>query len=409
MIKPLLSIQNGKPVFVSKPPQFEAGFNRSENMSMLDSDSDWPAVIEFLTQFSPKPKTLASYLKEVERFSLWLIHEKQKPISAVNRADWLSYLEFIKAPPANWCSTKERKFQKDGVTINPAWRPFEVRTIHEPLATKSPDIDDNPEQITGLGENSQALTKRIIESMFTFLVVAGHLNANPAMSPRTRNRTSATKKSFSERTISDELVDFTIDTLFHAQKNASNERDVFSYLRARYIIQLFVGTGMRLSEAASHTYGNISIRGSRWFLDIVGKGDKPRSIELFDDVISVMKEFRLSVGCSSPTPLYNDPMKLIPARKITTAISDRRIIQILRQSFDLACKAKLMEAESTSSPSEKGKLLRDASYLEKASAHWLRHAHATYFLKHTGQNLKATMNRLGHSDVSTTLIYIHEE
>ncbi|WP_240224602.1 tyrosine-type recombinase/integrase [Rheinheimera hassiensis] len=376
---------------------------------MLDSDSDWPVLIEYLIQFQPKPNTLANYLKEVERFALWLIHEKQKPISAINRADWLAYLDFIKSPPATWCSSKARKFQKDGITLNTGWRPFEIRTVHKPLATKSHVIDDKPELVTGLSENSLALAKRIIESMFTFLVVAGHLNANPAMSPRTRNRSSATKKSFSERTISDDLVNYTIDILFHAQKKAVSEREIFWYLRARYIIQLLVATGLRLSESAEHTYGDITISGERWYLDIIGKGDKPRSIELFDDVIAVMKEFRIATGCSSPTPLYNDPMKLIPRKNVNMAISDRRIIQIVRESFDLACKAKMSEAEAVASADDKGKLLRDASYLEKASAHWLRHAHASYFLKHTGHNLKATMSRLGHADVSTTMIYIHDD
>lgn len=409
MIKPLLAVQNGNPVFVTKPPKYEPGFNRADTMSMLDSDNDWQVLLEYLKQFTPKPNTLANYVKEVERFALWLIHEKQKPLSAVNRSDWLSFIEFIKAPGPAWCSSKERKFLKDGVTLNPSWRPFEIRQVHAPLATKSIDVTNEPEIVSGLSDSSQALTKRIIESMFTFFVVAGHLNANPAMSPRTRNRSSSIKKSFSERTISDELVDYTIDVLFHAQKKSTSEQEQFAFLRARYIIQLLVGTGLRLSEAAGHTFGNIEIRGDRWFLDVIGKGEKPRSIELFQDVISVMKEFRIAIGCSSPTPLYNDPAPLIPNRGMKKAISGRRIIQILRESFDLACKAKLSQAEQMIDPEQKGLLLRDASYLEKASAHWLRHAHATYFLKQSGQNLKATMNRLGHADISTTMIYIHED
>lgn len=409
MIKPLLAVQNGKPVFVTKPPAYEPGFNRAETMSMLDSDNDWQVVIEYLNQFSSKPNTLANYLKEVERFSLWLIHEKHKPISAVNRSDWLDFIEFIKSPEPAWCSAKERKFLKDGVSLNPSWRPFEIREVHEPLATKSINVIDEPNVVTGLSDSSQALTKRIVESMFTFFVVAGHLNANPAMTPRTRNRASAIKKSFSERTISDDLIDYTIDVLFHAQKTSSSIQEQFGFLRARYIIQLLVGTGLRLSEAAGHTFGNITVRGERWFLDVIGKGDKPRSIELFQDVIAVIKEFRIAIGCSSPTPLFKDPTPLIPSRGMKKAISGRRIIQILRESFDLACKAKISQAEQITNVSDKGMLLRDASYLEKASAHWLRHAHATYFLKQSGQNLKATMDRLGHSDIGTTMIYIHED
>jgi site-specific recombinase XerD len=81
----------------------------------------------------------------------------------------------------------------------------------------------------------------------------------------------------------------------------------------------------------------------------------------------------------------------------------------MRETFDHASKIKQEQASQCDNQDEKGMLLRDASILEKASAHWLRHSHATYFLKMSNQNLKLTMTRLGHSDVSTTMIYLHEE
>lgn len=407
MIKPLLTILDGNPVFITTPPAFEPGFNRNSSMSMLSADDDWAAVLEYLNEFKFQVNTLENYLKEVERFLLFLIHEKQKPISAVNRADWLSYIEFIKEPPAHWCAANQKKFLKDGISINPCWRPFDIRKVHEPLATKLLQVNDNPTLKSGLGKSSQNLSKRIIESMFAFLVVSDYLNASPAMSSKSRNKTAQVKKSFTDRTISLELVDYTVDALFNAQKRASNSAEAFKFMRARYIIQLLLGTGLRLSEAACHTYGNIKIKNDKWYLDIVGKGDKERSIELFDDVVSVMQEFRLAMGCNS-TPLFNDPMMLIPSNKPNKSVTQRRIIQIVRESFDMACREKIKEAEKEKSETKKGMLLRDASYLEKASAHWLRHAHATEFLKQSGQNLKATMQRLGHADVNVTMLYIHE-
>lgn len=410
MIKPLIAIKNGKPVYITKPPHFEPGFNRNEAMSMLDADSDWDVILEFLTQYQAKPKTLANYLKEVERFALWLIHEKQKPLSAVNRSDWLAYLEFIKAPPKHWCCTKQRKFlDQQPASINLNWRPFELRQEYQPLERTNPLSIEQPQIVSGLSDTSQALAKRIVEAMFTFLVIAGHLNANPAMSPRSRNRTSAVKKSFSDRAISDDLVNFTIDQTFIAQSAATTPSEQFKWIRARYILTLLVGTGLRLSEAADHTYAAVDILSNdRWVLNIIGKGDKPRSIEIFEDLKAVMKEFRASIGCH-PTPLYKDTMSLIPGAQPTKQISSRRIIQIMRETFDHASKIKQELAAQCDNQDEKGLLLRDASILEKASAHWLRHAHATYFLKMSNQNLKLTMTRLGHSDVSTTMIYLHEE
>ena len=410
MIKPLIAIKNGKAVYITKPPHFEPGFNRNEAMSMLDADSDWDVILEFLSQYQSKPNTLANYLKEVERFALWLIHEKQKPLSSVNRADWLAYLEFIKAPSKDWCCTKQRKFLDENPnSINPSWRPFELRQEYQPLERTNPLSIEQPQIVSGLSESSQALAKRIVEAMFTFLVIAGHLNANPAMSPRSRNRTSAVKKSFSERSISDDLVNFTIDETFIAQRAATTPTEEFKWIRARYILTLLVGTGLRLSEAADHTYGAITIANNdRWVLNIVGKGDKPRSIEIFEDLKAVMKEFRIAMGCH-PTPLFKDTMSLIPGAKPTKQISSRRIIQIMRETFDHASKIKQQMAANCNHQDTKGMLLRDASILEKASAHWLRHAHATYFLKMSNQNLKLTMTRLGHSDVSTTMIYLHDE
>ena len=44
--------------------------------------------------------------------------------------------------------------------------------------------------------------------------------------------------------------------------------------------------------------------------------------------------------------------------------------------------------------------------LPKITYHELRHTHATYLLSQ-GTDLKTVQNRLGHTDISTTNIYVH--
>ena len=49
-----------------------------------------------------------------------------------------------------------------------------------------------------------------------------------------------------------------------------------------------------------------------------------------------------------------------------------------------------------------------ASRLKKASTHWLRHSHASHAVTR-GVPLAIVRDNLGHSDISTTSIYVHTE
>jgi len=46
------------------------------------------------------------------------------------------------------------------------------------------------------------------------------------------------------------------------------------------------------------------------------------------------------------------------------------------------------------------------SKLRKASPHWLRHSYGTYLVK-SGCAIEKVKQLMGHSDISTTMVYVH--
>lgn len=405
MLTPLFLIEKNHVSYLVELPEFAPGFNATEQMGMLAAQTDWQAVLEFLTQYSDNKNTLASYAREVEKFLLWLIHIAKKPISAVNRQDWQHFLAFLTSPNPDWAGPRTPR-TIDGKP-NPNWRPFCERFEAEPLA-KTMNTDAGSFR-TALSATSIKLTQKILESFFNFLVENGYLNANPCTVSRSRRKQALPAHSVLDRAIDIELVDEVIDSLYAKQNRTTNKGAQFQLIRARYLIQLLAGTGLRLEEACNHCFGDIRIVKDEWILSIVGKGSKPRQIVIFSDLKALICEYRLAIGLTSPTPLYGEKHVLIPSmRDLTKPLTPRRVDQIMREIFDDFAKEKLYQAQQAHNMQDKGALLHQVSILEKASPHWLRHLHATYYLKHSG-DLKSTMDRLGHASVGTSMLYIHNK
>jgi site-specific recombinase XerD len=129
----------------------ERGEFRSHMANTLGATNDLEAVNAWLARYHEKPSTQRSYRKEVERFMLWCAQELKKPMSSVTSPDCQKYRQFLQAVPRTWIEPTPFK------RTDPAWRAFRS----QPSAASQ----------------KQALV--ILQAMFSGLVDAGYLVANP--------------------------------------------------------------------------------------------------------------------------------------------------------------------------------------------------------------------------------------
>ena len=351
------------------------GYNRKDGLNMLKANSDAQALQSFLMGYQSSPLTYQTYLKELERLVLWCTHIQQVCISDIASDDIVAYQNFLTSvePKALWCGNKRSKCLKTG-ELNPDWRPF----------------------ASDLSPTSIKKTMSILDSFFNYLVQTHYLKGNPLSVNKRR------KKRAVPQTIERWLEKMEINTILEAL-NAVPEAQGFSVIRAKYIIHTLFYTGLRLSELTLHTMGDFTLIESAWYLKVVGKGEKPRNIVVVDEYLDALRVFRGAIGCQ-PFPAFNEKMPLIPMQDNKNPIMQRRIDQILKWAFELG--ARRYEMLANQDAEESPKLLRRASKLRKASAHWLRHSYGTYLVK-SGCPIEKVKSLMGHSDISTTMIYVH--
>jgi site-specific recombinase XerD len=351
------------------------GYNLKEGSNMLKASSDAEALKSFLLGYQNSPLTYQAYLKELERLVLWCTHVRKVSISDIASDDIVAYQQLLASPEpkAQWCGNKRSKRLKTG-ELNPQWRPF----------------------ASDLSPSSIKKTFSILDSFFNYLVQTQYLKGNPLSVNKRR------KKRATPQTIERWLEKVEINTILDAL-NAEPDIDAFSVIRAKYIIHTLFYTGLRLSELTNHAMGDFTLIESAWYLKVVGKGEKPRNIVVVDEYLDALRAFRMAIGCQ-PLPMFNEKMPLIPMQDKLSPIQQRRIDQILKWAFELG--AKRYEAMAATDLEESPKHLRRASKLRKASAHWLRHSYGTYLVK-SGCPIEKVKALMGHSDISTTMIYVH--
>lgn len=363
-----------------------AGEFRSHMANTLGARNDLEAVNAWLSRYQEKPSTLRSYRKEVERFMLWCVQELKKPLSSVNGPDCLQYREFLKAVPSLWIHPAPV------ARTDPQWRAFRG----QPSAASQ----------------KQALV--ILQTLFSGLVDAGYLVANPMRS---------LMKSFD---LPSSKVDirrsFTEAEWAHVLQCLQTMDDGPEKLRLRCILELLVTSGVRLDEFARARHSHMRLEAlpdlpETWILTVTGKRGKTREVPLKPEIVELLarhgKAFLqedLQSNDQDNRPLIRTLHDSVPqwgigmdgqfqavakSAQTGSALSAAGIYAVLKRFFESASK----------SAAHAG---LDPVRFEKASTHWMRHTFVRQALV-DGVPIEVVSELAGHASIDTTSIYATQE
>ena len=334
--------------------------------SRISAKNDSEALAQWVTERGARSKsTKDNYIREGNRFLIWLQEYKLSSIGSLQRTDVTDYVEFLRHPPEEMIGAKKSRSADD-------WRPF---------------FEANP------SESSVKHSFGVICALLAWLASTGYIKYNPAEKlPRAR-----TTPKWRRRALSDDVLGHVLEGI-EAMPRGSALQDR-RYRRMRWIFHLLRLTGMRISEIQSSTMGDVRYETRngkrRCFLQIVGKGQKERWIPVIEELEHELTQYRQSLG------LDGSKFKSLP---LVGSIESGRLNEpITRQAIHNA--VKLMIGKASVSLIAQG-LHTEADLLEKVSAHWFRHTYATNLLD-SGASLQTGRDNLGHASLATTGIYSH--
>ena len=146
-----------------------------------------------------------------------------------------------------------------------------------------------------------------------------------------------------------------------------------SGVRDRLIIEMALGTGLRVSELCSLRIENINLkRGQNSLLVKNGKGNKDRLVAFSSNLKNLIGDYLNYRSSESPF--------LFPSER-----GDKMTRHGISKVFK--------------------KLALKASLPSHFSIHSLRHTYATNLYKASGYNLRLVQKQLGHSSITTTSVY----
>lgn len=170
-------------------------------------------------------------------------------------------------------------------------------------------------------------------------------------------------------------------------------------LRERFLFAAFMTTGARLSEVTQAKMGDIyQDEGQRWWMDVVGKGAKPRRLPVAPELLAALAAYRRGFGLPE-----------LPGRgEATPLVLKTRGDELNRVTDEAAGKAmKTLFASAAQHARQDGQ--QDAAIaLESASTHWLRHSMLS-FHANNGVPLTTLQATAGHANLSTTALYLHKD
>jgi site-specific recombinase XerD len=346
---------------------------------------DYQYASEFLYSYRGSPDTFSTYRREIEHFLHWCWLVSHKSLKEIRREDVENYVEFAKSPPANWVGAKNvaRFLETGGKRLpNPEWRPYVA-------------MEERQNAPYFLSQSAIQSIFAILSSFFNFLIQEQYLASNPVS--QIRQKSKFLRKSQSSRPVR-RLSELQWSYVLSTAEELAHDNPR-THERTLFIMNCLFGMYLRISELVETPRWSPKMDDferdfeGKWWFRTVGKGNKERQISVSDSMLEALRRFRKSRGLSE-LPAPGDYQPLINKTKGRGGItSTRQIRGIVQYCFDLAS-ARLLKDGFT----------EEASQLNAATVHWLRHTGISEDVKFRPR--EHVRDDAGHSSSAITDRYV---
>ena len=144
-------------------------------------------------------------------------------------------------------------------------------------------------------------------------------------------------------------------------------------VRDHAIIELALGTGLRVSEISDLKIEDLHLKREASLIVRSGKGNRMREVRFSSRLKDILKSYLDYRESNSEYVFY-------------TGHSDKMSVSALQDVFK--------------------KYAREAGLSEKYSIHACRHSYALTIYKASGHNLRVVQTQLGHASISTSAVYL---
>jgi site-specific recombinase XerD len=332
---------------------------------ITEATTDIELAREFIAHGELSAKSIQNTQKELFRFLTWCREEARKTLVQLNVADLNAYKEFLKDPPPDWVST-----------------------------TKWPRTDPRYRPFTGpLSDASRRQALIAVKGLMGFAEQTGYVRRNPGALVRNVRTPTASRIT---RYLTQTAIGLALDTV--ATRLADTPAAMKRRARDRFLLVAYAHTGARLNEIVGATMGSIYTEGSdRWWLDVVGKGNKPRRLPVPPDMLDAFRAYREAFELP-PLASRTDrtPLVLSSRSRALARITDEAAAEAIKAIFADAATVAATRGDADT-----------AATLRQASAHWLRHSMLTNHANN-GVQLKTLQDTAGHANIATTAAYLHK-
>ena len=248
--------------------------------------------------------------------------------------------------------------------------------------TRFCELSDLTRPSDGGAEVMQAFVARLHAKSLSARTIARHLSSLRAYfrfaqreNPQLTDPTVGLKAPKPKRKLPKNLDVDRAAQLFDHESHSANSK---TELRDRAIVELFYGSGLRLSELVGANIEDLDL--SNGFIRVTGKGSKDRVVPIGEACVTALQNcLHAAIDGATGLPRKSGPLFIARGSK---RISPRTVQTRLKQWGQ----AKLGSND--------------------LHPHMLRHSFASHLLESSG-DLRAIQELLGHSDISTTQIYTH--